>query len=185
MKVCVLLWEWIHQKDLWQEGISGLQTWVCFASTPHFAPTVSAIFTNTPRNVGHILPGQWGQCFCSPLYDPLGQHGAFTQRYQGRERPAVSLSPFLREGPEGEATRSAPSTSGEKHVVKPLYTQSKPLALAILGVPNLVSHSGISPLLIFILSAFLEIICRGRNVCSENLQHTFPGASSWCASQLH
>lgn len=42
---------------------------------------------NTLRNVGHILPGQLGQWLCSPLSDPLGQHGALTQRYQGRERP--------------------------------------------------------------------------------------------------
>lgn len=99
--------EWINQKCLRQEGITGLQMWVCFASIAHCAPTVSAVFTNTPRNVGHILPGHFGQCFCSPLSDPLGQLGALTQRYQARERPAVSLSPFLRVGQEWEATWSA------------------------------------------------------------------------------
>lgn len=73
---------------------------VRFANTTHFAPTLPAIFANTPRNVGYILPGQCRQCFCSPLSDLLGQHGALTQRYQGRKRPAVSLSPFLRVGQE-------------------------------------------------------------------------------------
>lgn len=177
--------EGINQKDLLGEGPAGLHVRVCFANITPFAPTLSAIFANTPRNVGYILPGQFGQSFCSPLSDLLGQHGALTQRYQGRKRPAVSLSPFLRVGQEGKATWSAPCTSGEKRVVNsPLYTQSKPSALAILGVTNLVSHSGISPLLIFILTVFLETMCWSRNVCSENLSQTCHGASSWCAPQL-
>lgn len=96
MKVCPLV-----RNEFLRSTCSGRHSnVVCSASIAHFVPTVSVVFTNTPRNVGHILAGQLGQCFCSPLSDPLGQHGALTQRYQGRERPAVSLSPFLRVGQE-------------------------------------------------------------------------------------
>lgn len=91
--------EGINQKFP-QEGTAGLHIWVCFASITHFVPTLSVVFANTPRNVGYILPARFGQCFRSPLSDLLGQHGALTQRYQGRKRPAVSLSPFLRVGQE-------------------------------------------------------------------------------------
>lgn len=182
--MCITLLEEIHQKYLWPERTTGLQIQACFASIPHFAPSLSAIFANTPRNVGHILPGQFGQYFCSPLSDTLGQHGALTQRYQGRERPAVSLSPFLRAGQEWKATWSAPSTSGEKLVVKSLlYTQSKPLAPAISGVINLVSHS-------FLSLTYLHTHCvLGDNLLRQkcvfrNLPQTFLRDSSWCASSL-
>lgn len=77
------------------------------ASVSHLAPPLSATLANTPRNVGRILPGQFGQWFCSPFSDPLGQHGAWTQRYQGRERPAVSPGPFLRAG-QGERQLDLP-----------------------------------------------------------------------------
>lgn len=102
--MCVYYYEeWMNQKylRLQPERITGLQIQFASASIAYFAHTVSATFKNTPRNVGHILPGQFGQCFCSPLSDPLGQQGALTQRYQGRERKACSVTESIPQGGAG------------------------------------------------------------------------------------
>ena len=95
-------------KDTSEVPVAGGKDWAPDMGTlcQHAAltPIPWATFADKPRNVGHTVPWQFGQCVCSPAPDPFGHRGAWTSRQQRRERPAVSLSPFLRVGQEGEAT---------------------------------------------------------------------------------